>query len=299
MRAIFFGTLCDFSATPLHLLIEAGHDLVAVVLASERSLSNRPIAPLIPPHFTPIPLVTTANSSSIVSIAWQHRIPVYQASRLAAPETLALLSSLQADIACVACFPKRIPAALRAVPPWGFLNVHPSLLPHYRGPYPLFWMFQQGDQQFGVTIHFMDEQMDTGDIAAQAVVELSEGLSGEEADNILSQYGAELLLDVLHQLEQGSLTRRAQPPGGSYFPVPQESDFAIDSTWSAQRAFNFMRGTHDWGRPYPIEVAGQRFNLKQALFYAGHEVLDQPYRLWGEQIDIQLAPGVLRALIAL
>jgi methionyl-tRNA formyltransferase len=172
------------------------------------------------------------------------------------------------------------------------------LLPHYRGPYPLFWTFQRGDRNFGVTIHFMDEQLDTGDIVAQAEVDLPDGLSGEEADSTLSQYGAELLLDVLQQLQKGQLVRRPQPPGGSYFPAPQEIDFVIESTWSAQRAFNFMRGTNDWQRSYPIEVAGRRFTLKQALFYSSHEVLDQPYRLWGDQIDIQFSPGVLRALIA-
>ncbi len=298
MRVIFFGTLCTFSTTPLRLLIEAGHDLGAVVIPSDRSVRGRPIALLSPPQAASIPLVDAAVSPSIIPIAQEHRLPVYQINQLSAVETLDTLTRLQADVACVACFPKRIPAALLAVPRWGFLNVHPSLLPRYRGPYPLFWMFHQGDRDFGVTIHFLDEQLDTGDIAAQAEVDLPDGISGEEADSTLSQYGAELLLDALQQLEEGRPIRRAQPPGGSYFSAPQESDFAIDTTWTARRAFNFMHGTSDWGRPYPIEVAGQHFRLKQALFYAGHEVLDQPYQLWGEQIDIQFSPGVLRALFA-
>ena len=144
----------------------------------------------------------------------------------------------------------------------------------------------------------MDEQLDTGDLAAQAEFALPDGLSGEEIDNALSLCGAELLLDVLHQLEKGLLTRRTQPPGGSYFPAPQESDFVIETTWTAQRVFNFIRGTSDWQRSYPIEVAGQHFKLKQALFYASHEILDRPCRLWGDQIDIQFSPGVLRALLA-
>ena len=72
----------------------------------------------------------------------------------------------------------------------------------------------------------------------------------------------------------------------------------IDPAWSARRAYNFMRGTNEWGRPYPIEFAEQRFQLKQALFYASDEVLDQPYQVFGNQVDIQFSPGVLRALIA-
>ena len=248
MRVIFCGTLCAFSTAPLRLLIEAGHDLCAVVIPFDQALGGRPIAPLSPPHLATIPLIDTTTSPSIVSIAWEQHVPVYQVTRLAAPETRDTLAQLQADVACVACFPKRIPAVLLNVPRRGFLNVHPSLLPHYRGPYPLFWMLRHGDRRFGVTIHFMDEQWDTGAIAAQAEVDLPDGISGEEADSTLSQYGAELLLDVLHQLEKEHLVRRAQPPGGSYFSVPQASDFEIETTWSAQRAFNFMRGTNEWQR---------------------------------------------------
>jgi len=298
MRVIFCGTLCTFSTAPLRLLIEAGHDLCAIVIPSDRTSGGRPIAPLSPPQLTAIPLVETTSAPSIISIGWEHQIPIYQVNRLAAGETLDTFQQWQADVACVACFPKRLPPALLSVPRWGFLNIHPSLLPHYRGPYPLFWTLRHGDQRFGVTIHFMDEHWDTGDIAAQAEADLPDGISGEEADSTLSQYGAELLRDVLHRLGNSQLYRRAQPEGGSYFSIPQEIDFAIDTTWSAQRAFNFMRGTKDWQRSYPIEVAGQRFTLRQALFYSSHEILDQPYRLFHDQIDIQFSPGVLRALIA-
>ncbi len=143
----------------------------------------------------------------------------------------------------------------------------------------------------------MDEHFDTGDIAAQAEVELPDGVSGEEADTLLSEYGGECLVEVLAALDLGTLTRRPQPQGGSYFPAPQDQDFVIESAWSARRAFNFMRGTNEWGQLYPIELAEQRFQLKQALFYAADEILDQPYRLFGDQIDIQFSPGVLRALI--
>ncbi len=298
MRVIFFGTLCTFSTAPLRLLIEAGHAVGAVLLPADRAIDGRPISPLSPPHLSPIPLVDATSAPSIVSLAWQHQIPVYQVNRLAAPEVQAALSDLQAEVACVACFPRRFPAVLLGVPRWGFLNVHPSLLPHYRGPYPQFWALRRGDRRFGVTIHFMDEQLDTGDIATQIGVELPDGLSGEGIDSTLSQYGAELLLTTLHQLDKRRLERQAQPPGGSYFSMPQASDFVIDVTWSAQHAFNFVRGTNQWQRAYPIEVAGERFVLKQALFYSQHEVLTQPCRRLGEQIDIQFSPGVLRALLA-
>jgi len=298
MRVIFFGTLCTFSIAPLRILIEAGCDVIAVIIPTDRSISGQPIVPLIPTSRSTIPLIEAATEPSLVSLAWERQLPIYQVSRLAAPKTLETIAALQPDIACVACFPKRLPASLLRVPRWGSLNVHQSLLPLYRGPYPLFWQLRRGDQNCGVTIHFMDEYFDMGDIAAQAEVELPDGVSSEEADTLLSEYGGECLVDVLAALGKGALTRRPQPDGGSYFPAPQDQDFAIDPTWSARHAFNFMRGTNEWGQLYPIGLAGQRFHLKQALFYAADEICDQPYHLFGDQIDIQFSPGVLRALIA-
>ena len=127
MRVIFCGTLCAFSTTPLRLLIEAGHDLCAIVIPSDQAINGRPIAPLSPPHLASIPLIDTTISPSIVSIAWEQHVPVYQVNRLAAAETRDTFAQWQADVACVACFPRRIPRALLDVPRHGFLNIHPSL----------------------------------------------------------------------------------------------------------------------------------------------------------------------------
>ena len=302
MRVIFFGTYCTFSTAPLRTLIETGYEVGALVIPADRSSRGQPIAPLASPaspapRRVRLPLVAADEDLSVVSLAWMNDIPVYQVGRLAAPRTIETLAALSADVACVSCFPKRIPAALLAVPRCGFLNVHPSLLPDYRGPHPLFWMFRNGDRRFGVTIHFMDEGWDTGDIAAQAEVDLPDGVSGEEADRVLAQDGGELLIEVLRALEQGTVTRRAQS-SGSYHPAPQPHDFEIETAWSARRAFNFMRGTGEWGRLYPIEVADRRFWLRHALFYAEDEVLGAPYRVFGDQIDLQFTPGVLRAQCA-
>lgn len=305
MRVIFFGTHCLFSCAPFRILAESGHTVCAVIVPADDLPDGQALAPLVAPSLEPIPLTPTDEEASLVSLAWMQHIPVWQVRQLAAPETLATLAAWQADVACVSCFPRRIPATLLRIPRHGFFNVHPSLLPAYRGPHPLFWMFRQGEITFGVTIHFMDEQWDTGDIVAQAEVTLPDGVSGEEADLVLSEDGGELLVEVLHHLEQGTLTRRSQSsqgaqnaPGGQYYPTPAAKDFEIDPAWTAQRAFNFMRGTAEWGRLYPIELAGQRWLLRHASFYADDEVLGAPYRLLGDQIDLQFARGVLRAAVA-
>ncbi len=297
MRVIFFGTPCAFSTIPLRVLFEAGIEVRAVVLSARHSIGGQPIVSLSPPVPQPIPVIAVAEEPSIISLAWEQQIPTYQVVQFAAPATIDLLAHCQAEVACVACFPRRIPPALLTTFHFGFLNIHPSLLPAYRGPHPLFWMLRTGDRSFGVTVHFMDEGWDTGDIATQAEVTLPDGASGEEAERVLAQYGGELLVEVLHALAQGKVARQAQL-GGSYYPMPQDKDFVIETTWSARRAFNFIRGTGEWGRPYPIEVAGQTFLLQHAHFYAADEVLGEPFRTFDDQIDIQFAEGVLRAQYA-
>ena len=145
----------------------------------------------------------------------------------------------------------------------------------------------------------MDEQLDTGDIAAQAEVDLPDGVSGEEADSTLSQYGAELLLDVLRQLETGRLVRRAQPADGSYFPAPQDTRLC-DRHGVVGAARLQLHARHQRMAAAVSDRSGRATLHAQAGAGStqGHEVLDQPYRLLGDQIDIQFSPGVLRALLA-
>jgi methionyl-tRNA formyltransferase len=230
-----------------------------------------------------------------VRIAWERGIAVFAAARLGAPETIAALAALRPDLACVACFPRRIPAALLELPPLGWLNIHPSLLPAYRGPAPLFWALRNGAPTVGVTVHFMDEQLDTGDIAAQAPLVLPDGITGVQADRLCADLGGRLLIETLQRLQAGTLERRPQPPGGSYDGWPTPADWALSADWPARRAFNFMRGTNDWGRPYLVVAGGARLWLESAISYAPQELLGAPYTRAGRELAIQFAPGVLRA----
>ena len=174
MRVIFFRTLCTFSVAPLRILIEAGYDVAAVVIPTDRSISGQPIVPLSPTNQTPIPLIAAASEPSIVSLAWERQLPtIKSAASLRRKHSKRLPQCSRNHLCCL--LTKRLPASLLRVPRWGCLNVHPSLLPQYRGPYPLFWQARHGNRNFGVTIHCMDERFDTGDIAAQAEVELPDG----------------------------------------------------------------------------------------------------------------------------
>jgi methionyl-tRNA formyltransferase len=297
LRVLFLGMENDTSATMLRALLGAGVALCGVLMAAERA-GDPPIVRMIPVQArSPLPIANPFLEHTIAQIAWERAIPVFKTSRLNAPETLAQLAELRPDVACVACFPRRILAALLALPPHGFLNMHPALLPDQRGPAPLFWMFRSGAQIAGVTIHFMDAGLDTGDIAAQETFALPDGVAGTVVERQCNALGARLMLEVLQALRAGTLTHRPLPPGGSYQPWPAPQDWRIATSWTARRAFNFMRGTAEWGQPYIIQAGSQDLILATALAYDLNDVLPEAFVRVGDEVLIQFAAGVLRARI--
>ena len=296
-RVLYLGTPGEFSRTPLLALLAAGVEVCGVVVPAERRPTPAPIAWLAPERpRSPLPIASPYLAPNIVHIAWERGIAAFEVGHLSDPTTTATLADLRPDIACVACFPWRIPAALLGLPPLGWLNVHPSLLPAYRGPAPLFWAFRNGENTTGVTIHFMDEELDTGDIVAQAPLALPDGISGAETDRMCATLGARLLVETVQCLRRGTLERRAQPAGGSYYGWPSPADWTISTAWPARRAYNFMRGTDDWGRPYLVEAGGERLVLTSALSYTADETTSAPFVRAEREVAIQFTPGVLRAM---
>jgi methionyl-tRNA formyltransferase len=297
LRVLFFGMLGATSATVLAALLDAGFDVCGVIVAAGRFARDQPepIVPLAPPL---IPLIGASPAPTIAEIAHARGIPAFELRRADASETLRVLAKLRPTVASVACFPLRIPPALLALPRYGFLNMHPALLPRHRGPEPLFWTFRAGERTAGVTIHYMDAQLDTGDIAMQAPVELPDGIGGAAAEQICASRGGELMVAALGALCDGALARRPQPPGGSYEGWPTADAWQISTDWPARRAYNFMRGTAEWGQPYRLTIGAEELRLSAALAYHTHATLDVPYTEAGDQVWIQFSPGVLRARLA-
>jgi methionyl-tRNA formyltransferase len=294
LRVLYLGTQCELSRAPLLALLDAGVEVCGVVVPAEGSAAT--IARLAPaPSRSQLPLAGRYLAPGIIEIAWERDITVLAAGRLADPAVAAALAELRPDVACAACFPRRIPAALLRLPPLGWLNVHPSLLPAYRGPAPLFWAFRNGETAIGVTVHVMDEGFDSGDIAAQAPLALPDGVGGAQAERMCAALGARLLVEALSHLREGNLERRPQPAGGSYDGWPAPEDWTISTDWPAQRAFNFMRGTDDWGQRYEVVAGAKRLLLGVAISYEPEGMLAVPYVRSGREVAIQCTPGVLRA----
>ncbi len=311
LRLLFFGMTGQLSLPPLAKLLSAGVEIAAVIIPEDTppdfstlgerktalAVSDwpRPVEPP-PPAPTDLPLLNPYLTPNLIHLAWARHVPVWQVNSLADSATLARLASFQADLAVVACFPYLFPASLRQLFRYGCLNLHPSLLPAYRGPTPLFWQARQGEAQAGVTWHYLDEGLDSGDMVSQAAFEWPEGISLAQLERECANLGAQLLLEAVTQLSQsGQLPRRPQPTAGaSYFSFPGEADRVIPTTWPARRAFNFIRlAAVDW--PLVIAAADEaRFLIREAMAYTAEGVLGQPYVQQDELVWIQFNSGVLQ-----
>jgi methionyl-tRNA formyltransferase len=195
-----------------------------------------------------------ASSRGIPVFSWSTGDPLPEAVRDPRP-----------DLILVACFPRRLPPEVVGLARWDCLNLHPSLLPRYRGPAPLFWQLRAGETETGVTLHRITARLDAGELIAQRRVALPEGASGSELEGLLGEEGGGLLLETVAAAPGGALFARPQDEAlASHQPLPAPPDFEVPTTWSARRAFNFIRGTGEWGYPYAVVSPGGRWQVSAA-----------------------------------
>jgi methionyl-tRNA formyltransferase len=277
-RAIFLGMQGNFSHPPPRALLETGVEVCAVVVpVPQGSMQDLPAIRRREQQGSRslLPVLQSPLHNSILKLAWERQIPVWEIHRLSDPETVSILAAYQPDVICVACFSQRIPRAVLDLPPLGCLNVHPSLLPVNRGPEPLFWTFREGSQHTGVTIHLMDEGMDTGPIVEQEVVEVPEGISYAQLEAQCAALGGTLLARSVWDLYNDVAVPVAQDETkSSHHGFPSDSDFVIPvAEWSAQHVYNFICGVASWSTPITMQVGDHSMPVKKAISYS-HEDID-------------------------
>lgn len=210
------------------------------------------------------------------------------------------IAALAPDIIISACFPWRVPRAIRAIPPLGCLNVHPSLLPDGRGPEPVFWAFRRDQRTTGVTIHRMDDGLDTGPILAQEVVDIGPAATIRSLEAGLAATGGRMLHGVVRDLAHGTVVEREQPSGAwPAAPVPTDRDLAATTEWSAQRLARFIRAVAPVYGPIPLLVlaTGQMLPRPVAaddvLAANDHAIQAAPLAWEGDAVRVRCAPGVV------
>ena len=269
-RVLFLGMQGRFSYAPLRALLKQEVEVCAVVVPAQHAGINQPAVRLLEQKGKSPSLLPMFKSTSILQLATQQQIPVWEVSNLSHPETLALFSSYQPDIICVACFSLRIPRAILSIPRFGCLNVHPSLLPANRGPEPLFWTFREGDQQTGVTIHMMDEGMDTGDVVAQETIEVPDGISYMLLEERCASLGGRLLAGCVWELYEGlAIPVKQDEKRSSYHPFPSADDFVVNvAEWDARHVYNFICGIAEWAEPITLWIGDASIRVGEAASYS-------------------------------
>ena len=151
------------------------------------------------------------------------------------------------------------------LPTKGFVNLHPSPLPRYRGPTPYFWALLNGEKEYGTTLHYIDQGIDTGDIISQAKFAIPDGITGFEFNSLVMQQGAELFKRSVEGIISGSNERVPQDHSqATYYGPFRESLRWIDWTDSQGKTLNRIKALT---RPYSgaiAEVAGQKVTIWSA-----------------------------------
>lgn len=234
MKIIFMGTP-DFAVGALKALIASKHEVTAVITQPDKPKGRGKAM-----QFTPVK-----------EVAVNAGIPVYQPKRVREPEFTGTLEAIEADAIVVVAFGQIIPKEILRMKRYGCINVHGSLLPKYRGAAPIQWAVIDGEKESGVTTMQMDEGLDTGDMLLKAVVPLEEKETGGSLFGKLSQTGAELLLQTIQGLEEGSITPEKQGEATTAYAKMLKKEMGlIDWSRDAVSIERLIRGLNPWPSAY-------------------------------------------------
>ena len=195
-------------------------------------------------------------------LAEEHEIPVYQPKRIKREKWVALLKDLAPDLILVAAFGQILSEEILAIPRFGCMNLHTSLLPKYRGAAPIQWAIVKGETKTGVTLMQMDKGMDTGDILSQEEVAIDPKETADTLYEKLSRKAGEMAKKALLLLaEGGSYTPLKQKEEeATYAPIIQKEDGRIDWHQGAKAVDCLVRGFAGWPGAYSF-LEGKKVTL--------------------------------------
>ena len=235
-KIIFMGTP-DFSVPVLRQIIQDGYDCIGVVTQPDRPVGRKKV-------LTPPPVKVEAEKLGI---------PVFQPERIKQSEELQTILQLKPDLIVTAAFGQILPLELLTAPKFGCINVHASLLPELRGGAPIHYAIIQGKEKTGVTIMYMAEKLDAGDILTSVEVPILEDDNVGTMHDKLSEAGAKLLSETIPKLLKNELTPIVQDEEKATFASNiQREQEKVDWTQSGEAIYNHIRGLNPWPVAYTL-----------------------------------------------
>lgn len=232
-KIVFMGTP-DFSTGILEMLIEE-YEVIAVVTQPDRPVGRKKV-------LTPPP---------VKKVAVKHNIPVYQPEKLNHSPELEEIINLQPDLIVTAAFGQLLPKSLLDAPKYKAVNVHASLLPKYRGGAPIHYAVMNGEKKTGVTIMYMAEKLDAGNIISQDEIDIKENDTVGDVHDQLAVLGTALLKRTLPTIFNGTNDSIPQDESlVSFASNISREDERIDWTQDAESIHNHIRGLSPWPVAY-------------------------------------------------
>ena len=230
MRIVFMGTP-DFASTSLKKLIDEKFDVVGVFTQPDKPKGRG----------------MELCASPVKELALENNLPVFQPVKMRDGTALAQIKALEPDILVVVAYGRILPDDILAVPKYGAINVHGSLLPKYRGAAPIQWAVLNGDKITGVTTMYLASEMDTGDIIYTAETEIGEYETSGELFDRLKDMGAELLVKTLRDIDAGTAPRTPQDHSkASYVTMLDKSICPIDWNKTPREVLKHIYGLQPW-----------------------------------------------------
>jgi methionyl-tRNA formyltransferase len=186
LRIIFMGTP-EFAVPSLKILVENDYEIVAVVTAADKPAGRG----------------QKMQESAVKKFASLYGLKILQPEKLKDPDFIQTLKQLKPELQVVVAF-RMLPEIVWSLPTYGTINLHASLLPHYRGAAPINWVIINGEKETGLTTFFLQQEIDTGKIIDQKKIAIKDSDTAGDLHDRLMQEGSELLLKTVQSIEAGS-----------------------------------------------------------------------------------------------
>lgn len=280
MKIVYMGTP-DFAVAPLEAIIQAGHQVTAVVTQPDKQKGRGKEVQMTP----------------VKECALKHGIPVFQPVKIKEAEAVEQLKKYPADIFVIAAFGQLLSEEILNMPEFGCINIHASLLPAYRGAAPIQWVIINGESETGVTIMQMAKGLDTGDMLCKKVVPIDSKETGESLHDKLMEAGAQLIVEALPKIERGELIPEKQDDSlSSYASRLTKSMGLIDWNKDAATLERLIRGLNSWPSAYTF-YHGKTLKIWEADVIEGESVQAVPgciIHVDKDYFDVACGQGLLR-----
>ncbi len=231
MRILFAGS-AELGCPTIDMLLKVHrHELVGVLTQPDRPSGRK----------------LKVSPCAVHAFMADHDVPVFMPENVNSPESIAVIKDLAPDLLIVVAYGQILRKELLDLPTKGCINLHASILPYYRGAGPIQWAIANGEKETGVTVMYMNERLDAGDILATEIVPIDEHDTAGIMHDKLANAGVSLMCDVVDEIAAGTAVAVPQDDSKATFaPKLKRSDGHIDWNLPASKIYNLIRGFNPW-----------------------------------------------------